>query len=75
MLVNNEVTSKLAITTLSELMSLFKSSWTKEKESLITRELADSGVRKGIKNLAMIYLYGSGFFGLYFHDTHNTVRQ
>ena len=50
MLVNNEVTSKLDITTPSEFMPLFKSSWTKEKESLMTRELV--GV---MKNLAILY--------------------
>ena len=33
---NNEVTSKLAITTLSELMLLFKVSLIKEKKSLMT---------------------------------------
>ncbi len=55
MLVNNEVTSKLAITTLSGLMSLFKSSWTKENESLMTKELVEIGVRRGMKNLAILY--------------------
>ena len=39
---NKEVTSKLAMTTLLESMSLFKSSWTKEKESVIMRELVIS---------------------------------
>ena len=47
MLVNNEVKLKLAMTTPYELLSLFKSSLTKEKESLITRELVEIEVRKG----------------------------
>ena len=55
MLVNNEVTSKLAINTPSEFMSLFESSLTKEKESLMRRELVEIGVRKGMKNLAILY--------------------
>ena len=50
-LVNKKVTSKLAMTTLLESMSLFKSSWTKEKESVIIRELVVRGVKSGIKNL------------------------
>ena len=54
-LVNKEVTSKLAMTTLLESMSLFKSSWTKEKESVIMRELVVRGVKSGIKNLASLY--------------------
>ena len=55
MLVKNEVTLKLAITTLSEFMSLFKSSGTEEKESLMTRDLVEIGERKGMKNLAILY--------------------
>ena len=54
-LVNKEVTSKLAMTTLLESMSLFNSSWTKEKESVIMRELVVRGVKSGIKNLASLY--------------------
>ena len=54
-LMNKEVTSKLAMTTLLESMSLFKSSWTKEKESVIMRELVVRGVKSGIKNLASLY--------------------
>ena len=54
-LVNKEVTSKLAMTTLLESISLFKSSWTKEKESVIMRELVVRGVKSGIKNLASLY--------------------
>ena len=54
-LVNKEVTSKLAMTTLLESMSPFKSSWTKEKESVIMRELVVRGVKSGIKNLASLY--------------------
>ena len=55
MLVKNEVTLKLAITTLSEFMSLFKSCGTEEKESLMTRDLVEIGERKGMKNLAILY--------------------
>ena len=54
-LVNKDVTSKLAMTTLLESMSLFKSSWTKEKESVIMRELVVRGVKSEIKNLASLY--------------------
>ena len=54
-LVNKEVTSKLAMTALLESMSLFKSSWTKEKELVIMRELVVRGVKSGIKNLATQY--------------------
>ena len=43
-LVNKEVTSKLTMTTMLESMLLFKSSWTKEKESVIMRELVVRGV-------------------------------
>ena len=54
-LVNKEVTSKLAMTTLLQSMSPFKSSWTKEKESVIMRELVVRGVKSGIKNFASLY--------------------
>ena len=52
---NKEVTSKLTMTTLLESMSLFKSSWTKEKESVIIREPVVRGVKSGIKNLPSLY--------------------
>ena len=55
MLVNRDVTSKLAITTLFASISEFTSSWTTEKESLTINELVETGVRRGIKNLASLF--------------------
>ena len=46
---------KLAMTTLLESMSLFKGSWTKEKESVIMRELVVRGVKSGTKNLSSLH--------------------
>ena len=54
-LVNKEVTSKLAMTTLLESMSLFGSSWTREKESVMMRELVVRGVKSGMKNFPSLY--------------------
>ena len=55
MLVNRDVTSKLAITTLLASISELTSSWTNEKESLTVNELVEIGVRRGMKNLASLY--------------------
>ena len=55
MLVNRDITSKLAITTLLASISELMSSWMNEKEFLTVKELVEMGVRRGIKNLASLY--------------------
>ena len=51
---NREMTSKLAMKTFLESMSLFRSSWTKEKESVMIKGFVMRGVRSGMKNLASL---------------------
>jgi hypothetical protein len=53
-LVNKDVTSKLAMARLSELKSRLNNSCTKEKESRTMKALEQIGLRMGTKNLAIL---------------------
>ena len=54
LLVNKDVTSKLAMARLSELKSRLNNSCTKEKESRTMKALEKIGLRMGTKNLAIL---------------------
>ena len=54
MLVNKDLMSKLAITTLLVLKGTFSISLTKENVSVIVKGLVEKGRRRGTKNLATL---------------------